>query len=60
MSRCTAEITAGAVYGTMLGKVEAGAIERGEEILPELVYMAVMPYLGARVAEDELAVQPLR
>jgi hypothetical protein len=60
MSRCTAEITAGAVYGTMLAKIEGGAIERGEEFLPELVYVAVMPYLGSRVAEDELAVQPLR
>jgi AcrR family transcriptional regulator len=60
MSRCTAEIAAGAVYGTMLTKVETGAIERGEEFLPELIYLATMPYLGARAAEDELLVQPLR
>jgi AcrR family transcriptional regulator len=60
MSRCTAEIAAGAIYGTILTKVEAGAIERGEDFLPELIYMAVMPYLGARAAEDELLVQPLR
>ena len=60
VSRCTAEIVAGAIYGTVLSKVEAGCVERGEEFLPELVYMAVMPYLGSRVAEDELLVQPLR
>ena len=60
MSRCTAEITAGAVYGTMLDKVESGSVERGEEFLPELIYLATMPYLGARTAEDELLVQPLR
>ena len=60
MSRCTAEIAAGAVYGTILSKVENGSIERGEEFLPELIYIATMPYLGARAAEDELAVQPLR
>jgi hypothetical protein len=60
MSRCTAEITAGAVYGTMMTKVEAGSIERGEEFLPELIYLATMPYLGSRAAENELAVQPLR
>lgn len=60
MSRCTAEIAAGAVYGTILTKVEAGSIERGEEFLPELIYLATMPYLGARAAEDELLVQPLR
>lgn len=59
MSRCTAEIAAGAIYGTVLAKIESGAIERGEEFLPELIYMAVMPYLGSRIAEDELAVQPL-
>lgn len=59
MSRCTAEIAAGAIYGTVLTKIEAGSIERGEEFLPELIYMAVMPYLGARAAEDELLVQPL-
>lgn len=60
VSRCTAEIAAGAVYGTIMTRVEAGSIERGEEFLPELIYLAVMPYLGARAAEDELLVQPLR
>jgi AcrR family transcriptional regulator len=60
VSRCTAEIAAGAVYGTILTKVQNGAVERGEEFLPELIYLAVMPYLGARAAEDELLVQPLR
>lgn len=60
MSRCTAEIAAGAVYNTIFAKIESGSIERGEEFLPELIYLATMPYLGARAAEDELAVQPLR
>lgn len=60
VSRCTAEIVAGAIYGTILGRIEEGSIERGEDFLPELVYMAVMPYLGSRAAEDELLVQPLR
>ena len=60
MSRCTAEIAAGGVYNTILGKIESGSIERGEEFLPELIYLATMPYLGQRAAEEELAVQPLR
>ena len=60
VSRCTAEIVAGAIYGTVLAKLEEGSVERDNEFLPELVYMAVMPYLGSRVAEDELLVQPLR
>jgi hypothetical protein len=59
-SRCTAEITAGAIYGALLAKIAAGAVERREDFLSELVYMAVFPYLGSRAAEDELAVQPLR
>jgi AcrR family transcriptional regulator len=60
VSRCTAEIVAGAIYGTVLGKVEDGSIEKDTDFLSELVYMAVMPYLGSRIAEDELLVQPLR
>lgn len=59
VSRSTAEMIAGAIYGTIMTKVRDGAIERGEEFLPELVYMAMMPYLGASAAEEELLVQPL-
>jgi AcrR family transcriptional regulator len=59
VSRSTAEMVSGAIYGTILTKIRSGAIERGEEFLSELVYMAMMPYLGARAAEDELLVQPL-
>jgi AcrR family transcriptional regulator len=59
VSRSTAEMVSGAIYGTILTKVRGGAIERGEEFLSELVYMAMMPYLGARAAEDELLVEPL-
>jgi AcrR family transcriptional regulator len=59
VSRSTAEMVTGAIYGTILTKIRGGAIERGEEFLSELVYMAMMPYLGARAAEEELLVQPL-
>jgi AcrR family transcriptional regulator len=59
VSRSTAEMVAGAIYGTIMTKVRDGALERDEEFLSELVYMAMMPYLGARAAEDELLVQPL-
>ena len=50
----------GAIYGTVMTKVRGGALERREDFLSELVYMAMMPYIGARAAEDELLVQPLR
>lgn len=60
VSRSTAEIVAGAIYGTLLAKVDGGSIDRGEDFLPELVYMAVMPYLGSEAAEEELLVHTLR
>jgi AcrR family transcriptional regulator len=59
VSRSTAEMVSGAIYGTIMTKVRDGAIERDEAFLSELVYMATMPYFGARAAEDELLVEPL-
>ena len=59
-SHGTAEITAAAVYGLLLAKVESGALERGADFLAELVYVAVMPYMASGTAEGELAVEPLR
>ncbi len=59
VSRSTAEMVSGAIYGTVMVRIRDGAIERREEFLSELVYMAMMPYLGARAAEDELLVEPL-
>lgn len=58
-SRCTAEVTAAAIYTTLLTKVEAGAVARGEHFLPELVYIATAPFLGAEEAEAALRVRPL-
>lgn len=58
-SRCTAEIVAGSLYCAILGKLKGGWIERGEHFLPELIYIVMVPYLGARAAEAELAVQSL-
>ena len=59
VSRCTAEIVTGAIYGTVLAKDRRRRDRARRGLPPELVYMAVMPYLGARAAEDELLVQPL-
>lgn len=60
ITRATAEIMAGAIYGTVLERIECGYLDRGQDFLPELVYMAVLPYFGVDAAEDELLVQPLR
>ena len=60
VSRGTAEIVAGAIYGTVLTKIKRGWPDWGRDFLPELMYMAVLPYLGARAAEEEMRVTPLR
>ena len=60
LSRATAEMVSGAIYSTIQNKILEGSIDRGEDFLVELVYIAVLPYLGARAAEAELRVQPLR
>jgi AcrR family transcriptional regulator len=60
ISRATAEMVAGAIYFTFQNKILEGCLERGEDFLVELVYIAVFPYLGAKAAEAELQVQPLR
>jgi AcrR family transcriptional regulator len=60
ISRATAEIVAGAIYNTIQSRIMDGTIERREDFLVELVYIAVLPYLGAEAAEAELRVQPLR
>jgi AcrR family transcriptional regulator len=60
MTRGTAEIVAGAIYSTIQQKIMDGSLDSGEGFLVELVYIAVLPYLGTRAAEAELRVQPLR
>lgn len=60
LTRGTAEMVSGAIYFTIQNKILDGAIDRGEDFLVELIYLAMMPYLGASAAEAELRVQSLR
>lgn len=60
ISRCSAEIVGGAIYLTIQSKILDGCIDRGEDFLVELIYIAMLPYLGADGAAAELRVQPLR
>jgi AcrR family transcriptional regulator len=60
LSRATAEIVAGAIYFTIQNKILEGFIDRGEDFLVDLIYMAVLPYLGPDAAEAELRVHSLR
>ena len=60
LTRATAEIVAGAIYSTLQSKVLTGSIDRGEDFIVELVYLAMLPYLGSEAAEAELRVFSLR
>jgi AcrR family transcriptional regulator len=58
LSRGTAEAVSGAVFG----RIHTAAADRSlfgeEDIVPQLMYMAVLPYLGAEAAQAELSALP--
>lgn len=58
ISRATAEAVGGAVFTQMYATYEAGSIESVRAKIPEMMYMAVLPYLGAEEAEKELHLSP--
>jgi AcrR family transcriptional regulator len=60
LTTASAEIVTGAIYYTIQNKILEGCIDRGEDFLVDLVYIAVLPYLGPGAAEADLRVQPLR
>lgn len=49
-----ADAVAGGIWGQMVQAVRAGEPGRLREELPELMYLAVLPYLGTAAARDEL------
>jgi AcrR family transcriptional regulator len=58
ISPAVAESVIGSIY-TMLGKhLASGGAEDPEEFVPELMYIAVRPYLGHQVAREELTIPP--
>jgi AcrR family transcriptional regulator len=48
----------GVVFARIQEAVAKGELELGEEEIPELMYAAVFPYLGAEEAEKELHIPP--
>jgi AcrR family transcriptional regulator len=58
LSASTAEVTAGAIYNRIHALIEDGEFERGAEVLPELMYTAVLPYAGPEAALEELRRAP--
>jgi AcrR family transcriptional regulator len=48
----------GVVFARIQEAVAKGELGLGEEKIPELMYAAVFPYLGAEAAEEELRIPP--
>jgi AcrR family transcriptional regulator len=57
-SRATALGVGGVVFARVQEAVAEGELGLGEEEIPELMYGAVFPYLGAEAAEEELRTPP--
>jgi AcrR family transcriptional regulator len=57
-SRATALGVGGVLFARIQEAVAAGELGLGEEEIPELMYAAVFPYLGAEEAEKELRIPP--
>jgi AcrR family transcriptional regulator len=54
ISRATAEAVGGTIFNQMYVAYEAGSIEAVRAKVPEMMYMAVRPYLGEKAASEEL------
>ena len=55
----TAEGIVAAVGDTIAIRLKAGEVsEAGRNLVPQLMYMVVRPYLGEEVAREELRIQP--
>lgn len=57
-SRATALGVGGVVFARLQEAVAQGELDLGEEAIPELMYGAVFPYLGAEAAAEELRIPP--
>jgi AcrR family transcriptional regulator len=52
--RSEAEAIVGAIYGAAVAGMQEGGIEKLPELVPQLLYIAVLPYLGVEAADAEL------
>lgn len=48
----------GVVFARVQEAISKGELDLGEDEIPELMYAAVFPYLGAEAAEEELRIPP--
>jgi AcrR family transcriptional regulator len=57
-SRATALGVGGVLFARIQEAVAEGELGLGEEEIPQLMYAAVFPYLGAEAADEELHIPP--
>lgn len=57
-SRATALGVGGVLFARLQEGVAEGELGLGEEEIPQLMYAAVFPYLGAEAADEELRIPP--
>ncbi|HEX6456343.1 MAG TPA: TetR/AcrR family transcriptional regulator [Solirubrobacterales bacterium] len=58
LTRATAEAVGGAVFNQMRISLERDELDRGEEIMQQLMYTVVLPYRGTEAALEELSPPP--
>lgn len=58
LTRSTADAVGGGILLQILAAVEKGNLEEGERVVPQLMYSAVLRYLGPAAAEKELHTPP--
>jgi AcrR family transcriptional regulator len=60
VTRATAEAIGGTFFFQMFSSYEPGSADDARARVPELMYLAVLPYLGREAAEAELQMLPQR
>ncbi len=60
VSRAMAEGVVGGILGMLTKNLRRGVRARVEEVVPDLMFLAVRPYLGQEAAREELSIPPPR
>lgn len=58
VSRSMAEGVIGGIVGMLTKNLRRGISVRGEDLVPDLMFLAVRPYLGHEAAREELSIPP--
>ncbi len=58
VSRSTAEAVMGSIIGVLVKRIPSEGLDHAPDWVPELMYIAVRPYLGPETAAEELSIPP--